>query len=338
MSRNSQSKYLEGILDADGESVPQEAPRPVSSPLLSRSNSLARIASGEVRQVTQLRLDPSRCTIWPGNGRDYHALTVERCQELIDSIKAEGGQKVPALVRRVKDDPDHDYEVIYGTRRHWVISYLRANNYPEMTFLAEVREIDDEAAFRLADIENRAREDITELERARNYAMALPLHYGGKQARMAERLNLSAGWLSKMLSFASIPPRIFEAFSQPGELSLKQGYRLFQAIANPESEKRALAEAHAIIKKRSEMEGSEGECISTAEVLSRLLKASAGLEDAPSEPHRYFYEGKAVVTVLDDNRNGVRIQVHNGTGADIDAIVESVRQALLASRVNGARV
>jgi ParB family transcriptional regulator, chromosome partitioning protein len=323
-------------LDADGEPEPRETALPMSSPLLSRGNSLARIASGEVRQVTQLRLDPSRCTIWPGNGRDYRALTVERCQELIDSVKAEGGQKVPALVRRLKGDPDHDYEVIYGARRHWVISYLRANSYPDMTFLAEVRDIDDEAAFRLADIENRARQDITELERARNYAMALPLHYGGKQARMAERLNLSAGWLSKMLSFASIPPRILEAFPQPGDLSLKQGYRLFQAVAMPESEKRAIAEADAIVEKRTELEASGSETSQTTDVLSRLLKAAAGVHDVPSEPLRYFYDGKAVVTVLDDNRNGVRIQVHNGTGADIDAIVESVRQALIASRVNGA--
>ena len=66
------------------------------------------------------------------------------------------------------------------------------------------QDLDDEAAFRLADIENRARKDVSDIERARNYAAALEAHYGGKAVRMAERLKLSKGWLSKMLKAATI--------------------------------------------------------------------------------------------------------------------------------------
>jgi ParB family transcriptional regulator, chromosome partitioning protein len=91
---------------------------------------------------------------------------------------------VPAVVRRVEGDPLHDYEVIAGTRRHWWISWLRANNYPDMVFLAQVQVLDDESAFRLADLENRARKDVSDLERARNYANALENHYGSSQRRM----------------------------------------------------------------------------------------------------------------------------------------------------------
>lgn len=42
-----------------------------------------------------------------------------------------------------------------------------------MKLLAQVADLDDEAAFRLADIENRARKDVSDIERARNYAAAL---------------------------------------------------------------------------------------------------------------------------------------------------------------------
>jgi ParB family chromosome partitioning protein len=42
-----------------------------------------------------------------------------------------------------------------------------------MQFVAQVAQLDDEAAFRLADLENRARKDLSDLERARNYAEAL---------------------------------------------------------------------------------------------------------------------------------------------------------------------
>ncbi|MGC4030121.1 MAG: ParB/RepB/Spo0J family partition protein [Tepidisphaeraceae bacterium] len=133
--------------------------------------------------------------IWEGNARHQASLSEETVRDLIDAILSEGSQKVPAIVRRVQNDPKFDYEVIAGSRRHWAISWLRANNYPDMMFLAQVYNLDDEAAFRISDIENRARKDVSDFERAKNYLEALALHYGGKQVRMAERLKLSQGWL-----------------------------------------------------------------------------------------------------------------------------------------------
>jgi ParB family chromosome partitioning protein len=173
--------------------APARAPSPGLGPLrgttlLNRESALARVASGEVRQVTQLLLDPARVRVWAGNARSYAHLSEESCRELIDSIIAEGGQKVPAVVRRLEGDPAYDYEVIAGTRRHWSIAWLRANSYPQFQFLAQVAQLDDEAAFRLADLENRARKDVSDLERARNYALALKDHYGNHLTRMAERL------------------------------------------------------------------------------------------------------------------------------------------------------
>ena len=224
-----QKDYLADLLaDEDGEEAQAPSPAPAaaevappsqpterqqrarSTTLLGRESALARVATGEVRQVTQLLLDPARVRVWPGNARSYKHLTEESCRELIDSIVAEGGQKVPAVVRRVEGDPAHDYEVIAGTRRHWSISWLRSHSYPDMKFVAQVADLDDEAAFRLADLENRARKDVSDLERARNYAAALKAHYGNNLTRMAERLKLSKGWLSKMLKVARIPDTVIE--------------------------------------------------------------------------------------------------------------------------------
>ena len=163
-----QSDYLAALLAdeviesepetaATSDTVAEEAPalprhdRMRGTTLLGRESALARVASGEVRQVTQLLLNPDRVRVWTGNARSYQHLSKESCAELIDSIIAEGGQKVPAVVRRVEGDPHHDFEVIAGTRRHWSISWLRANSYPEMQFVAQVVALDDEAAFRLAE-------------------------------------------------------------------------------------------------------------------------------------------------------------------------------------------
>ncbi|HQT90033.1 MAG TPA: ParB/RepB/Spo0J family partition protein [Acidiphilium sp.] len=340
MSRSPQKSYLDRLLrpeppsDAEGFSRPTDG---VGPPLLSRANSLERIASGELRQTAQIRVDPKRCRIWEGNGRNYAMLSYDRCQDLIDSMIAEGGQKVPALVRKLKNDPHHDYEVIYGTRRHWATSWLRANNYPDFVFLAEVRDVDDEAAFRLADLENRARADITEIERARNYAMALPLHYDNKQSKMAERLNISKGLLSKMIAFANVREEIMGAFSAVGEISLRQGYALAQATSDENSLTRALYEARRIAEENEALIQAGKGGLPTAAVITRILNAASGRTKEPLEQRKFLYEGKPVLTLLGENRSGLRFQVHAGTGANLEIILENVRDALRTSRIGLAK-
>jgi hypothetical protein len=65
------------------------------------------MASGKVRQVAQLPLDPARVRIWPGNARSSAPLTEDSCRGLIDSIIAKGGQKVPPVGRRIEGDREH---------------------------------------------------------------------------------------------------------------------------------------------------------------------------------------------------------------------------------------
>ena len=101
---------------------------------------------------------------------------------------------------RRRTGPGAPYEVICGARRHFAISWLRANNYPQFRY-----DLTDEEAFRLADIENRDRADLSDYERARDYAHALDLYYGGKQRNMAARLEVSGAWLSRYLYLARLP-------------------------------------------------------------------------------------------------------------------------------------
>ena len=42
--------------------------------------------SGEVRQVTQLLLDPARVRVWAGNARIHARLSEETCRDLIESL------------------------------------------------------------------------------------------------------------------------------------------------------------------------------------------------------------------------------------------------------------
>lgn len=208
-----------GIL-APAEAAPRRAGIGTNV-LTDRENRLAELAAGNVVSRTHELVDPARCRMWQGHNRDYALLNEQRCADLIESIKAQGRQEMPAIVRRLRDDPDHDFEVICGARRHWTISWLRAHNYPDFRFLVDIRVLSDEEAFRLADIENRARDDLSDLERARDYLRALDLYYGGSQKAMAERINVTQSWLSRYLDLARLPEEIMAAFPQPQDLHIK---------------------------------------------------------------------------------------------------------------------
>ncbi len=352
-----QANYLSSILSdpvpapaAGGEDSPAPpAPEPPARParptnLLERETALARIASGEVKQVTQLLLDPARVRIWPGNARHQASLTEENCRDLIDSILSEGGQKVPVVVRRVTEDEAYDYELIAGTRRHWSISWLRANNYPETKLLAQVQSLDNESAFRLADLENRARRDVSDFERARNYREALKSYYGGRQIRMAERLNLSKGWMSKMLTVADMPDWAVAAYASPADIQLKVCYQLAQRLAavaedDPKALKAAQTEAEAIAAEQAKRRKASQATIPAADVTKRLNDAT---HVAGVEPEALFRadsaHGRPAVSVLSANRNGATVRIHAGSGASDAELVSMLSDALQALRSKGKGV
>jgi ParB family chromosome partitioning protein len=203
-------------------------------------------------------VDPARCRIWRYHNRDYAALSEETCADLLESIKAQGRQEVPAIVRRVSDAPDHDWEVICGARRHWTISWLRAHSYPEIKFLVEPRELTDEEAFRLADLENRSRRDLSDYERATDYARAIDLFYDGSQQRMAERLEVTKSWLSRYLELAKLPATILAAFGTPHALGISHAATLAPLLKSPKSADALMeaAEALATEQRARHLDGS----------------------------------------------------------------------------------
>lgn len=333
-----QNDYLNDLLgQPDGTSAEQSSEAPALSAerpnragmsLLGRESALARVASGEVRQVTQLQLDPARVRLWPGNARIQARLSEANVRDLIDAIIAEGGQKVPVIVRRLSGDPAYDYELVVGTRRHFAIRWLRANNYPDMTLLAQVADLSDEAAFRLADIENRARQDVTEIERARNYVAALADHYGGKQVRMAERLRLSKGWLSKMLKAGSLPVTVLDSFPELGALTLNPAYALASALDEPIRATAILAEARQLTADQQQATDTGTPLLPFAAVYQRLMAAGLTPTVQPTLYTAVSRYGRPLLSVTATNRQALVFKVHAGSGSSEDELVEHFRAAL----------
>lgn len=332
MSRKNSSfaADLAAGIDLSEQPVPQRRQSIAANVLTGRSNRLAELTSGAVVTRTHELVDPGRCRMWEGHNRDYALLNEERCADLIESIKAQGRQEMPAIVRRVHGEPDFDFEVICGARRHWSISWLRAHNYPEFRFLVDVREIGDEEAFRLADIENRARDDLTDLERARDYLRALDLYYDGRQKTMAERLKVSESWLTRYLDLARLPTELTQAFGRPEELSIRNAIALKGFLKPEERRVRAFAEAERLASERR----AGGADRKPLDVIKELTLAIDPPKKSGS-PKRSGYgetitsaSGKAVVRFEGTDRKGVRLVLLTKGGASREDAEVAIRAIL----------
>ena len=256
---------------------------------LRRSSALAERAAGTIVEKTLRWVEPERCRMWEGHNRRYDLLDEVACADLIEGIKAQGGQEFPAIVRPLSGE-EHDYEVICGARRHWTISWLRANNYPQFRFLIEVRELTDEEAFRLADIENRDRRDITDHERALDYARACELYYGGHQGRMADRLEVSNAWLSRYLDLARLPEEIVTAYGRLEDLREHHARKLKPLIAGHMGRERVLKAARSLAIEQTALKEAGAARIPGPKVLASLM-AAAEPKTPPAPPLTAAWDG-----------------------------------------------
>lgn len=246
---------------------------------LKRSTSLGDRLTGDTEEKTLRWIDPSEARMWERHNRDYALLNEDNCRDLIDGIRSQGRQEFPAIVRRVGGE----YEVICGARRHFAISWLRANNYTQFKYLVDVRDITDEEAFRLADIENRDRADISDYERAVDYAEAIKLYYGGKQKSMAERLEVTEAWLSRYLNLAKLPLEIVAAFYRKTEIKELHARTLKPLILHPKDKEKVLGKAVEIAAEQGRARAGQGAPIEAAAVVSRLKSALTAPRAKPAQ-------------------------------------------------------
>ena len=272
MSKRHDAIFNDVLKDLSAPAAPDRG----GARFLKRQNALSD--TGEREEKVLRWVDPASCVMWARHNRAYELLSEENCRDLIDSIRAQGQQEFPAIVRRLPAGQGAEYEVICGARRHFAISWLRANNYPQFRYLIEVRDLTDEEAFRLADIENRDRADLSDYERARDYLSALDLYYGGKQKSMAARLEVSEAWLSRYLYLARLPPVIVEAWPQITEIKELHA-RSVRPLLN-DAEDKVLAEAKAIAAEQDRARKGQGGYVPVPKVLARLKAAAYGTEMA----------------------------------------------------------
>lgn len=264
-------------------SVKAEPPAPADDFLEQRGAVLSKNAGDIVFSKLEW-VDPALCRPSPVNARDYDALTYEDCSELIETIKSEGRQRTPATVRPT-NDPAQPYEIVAGSRRHWSITWLRTNNYPDFKYLIDIQKMDDEAAFRFSDLENRARTDISDLERGRGYLDALAQYYDNDRNRMAERIGISLSQLNRYILLAKLDDKFVEAIGGHRAAKVVHARDINAALKRPHHNQMMLDEAALIIVEQTDRKGRGEKALQPGDVVKRLIKATSAPKSTP-EVHR----------------------------------------------------
>jgi ParB family chromosome partitioning protein len=262
--------FSEHLTSGLNESTEFEEQSPSKAIMASRSETLARIATGKVVADKTEFVDPAKCRPWRLHNRDLDHLTEESCRDLIDAFLSAKKQRIPAIVRRLTDDPDHDYEIVAGVRRWWTVNWLRQHNHPEFDYLVTIQRIGDEEAFRVSDVENRSRKDITDWERAREYLRAMREFYNDSQAEMADHLNISRPWLSRLIDVARLPPEIVAAFADRHDVTVRIARDLKPLASSPQNRKAMEACALEIAEERR----AGGKPLTGAETAKRLVQST----------------------------------------------------------------
>jgi len=227
-------------------------------------NLTREIMSGSKVKTPRLLVEPSQCKIWDKHNRAYDLLNEIRCKDLIDQFKETGKQEFPGIVRLIEGGGEIKYEIICGARRFWTCQYLG------WKYFVEIRDLSDEEAFRLSDVENRAREDISDYERALDYKSALGYYYQN-QIQMANRLEVSPSWLSRYLDIADLPTEIVQAYKDITEIKVMHARKLKPFLTNP-TEK---LNKESIIKKAIELKGKGHEGTKVIAELLSVVKIKA---------------------------------------------------------------
>lgn len=171
-------------------------------------------------------VNPFSCRMWRLHDRLDERVTEETCKAEIRSF-LDHGQLVPALGRRLRENDEHEIELVYGARRLFVARHL---NRP---LLVEIRDLTDKEAIIAMDLENRHRKDISPYERGLSYARWLRSGQFASQEDIALALKVSASQVSRMLKLARLPTVVIDAFGNPIHICEGWGIGISQALEDP---------------------------------------------------------------------------------------------------------
>lgn len=159
------------------------------------------------------KLDPTRVRHSKFANRSLLAFADKPFEHLRASIKRFNGNDIAAKVRPVSGDPDFDYEVVYGHRRH------KATLLEATPFFAKIADISDAELVQLMHVENQ-REDLSAFEEAFQFQQWLAEGFYDDATTLAADIGESKSFVSQRMAIIDLPRIIFNALKDPRQLGI----------------------------------------------------------------------------------------------------------------------
>lgn len=184
-------------------------------------DSESKLAEARERQV-QL-IDPRLARPSRLMNRHESTFATEAYRELVESVRAAGGNEQPAMVRRLADDPEHPFEIIAGLRRH------RAAIETGTPLKITIEEADDSRAYDIMSRENSQRADLSPWEWGKHYLEGLAIKKC-KQKELAASVGMSEAHVNQALPIGMLPDEVVNAFPSPLDIQFAWGKPLTKAL------------------------------------------------------------------------------------------------------------
>lgn len=294
-------------------------------PATSRSISLEKkVIQNEPVRGTEFLVDPSDCRPWKFHNRDNIWMSIEKCQDLISSIR-KNGQKIPIFARKIENDPEEKHWEIIAGRRRWF-----ACNHLGIKVRVKATDSTDRECAILMNLENKSRNDISEFEDAISFKHQLEAGLFDNQDEMATALDLKKSKLSKMLSAAKVIQykEIINLFEDITLLKINPLYTLVLLLEkNPTNKERIIMKAEHL----SEIISRRKTPIKTNVIINELMNSvNNDISKKISLGRTFKLDEKVIIKTTEITARKVIFELHksNINGFKTEEIKKIVMEAL----------
>lgn len=256
------------------------------------SGTATNIKTGYVKPSTKNKMihraDAKRCRPWKYADRNKLWFNENNCADLIHGFNTIG-QEMPALARRIDNDPDFDFEIILGNRRRWTAEYCAK------PLELEITTNDDATCFLRMDSENDDREDISPFERACSYSRSLEQGVFSSARQLASARNIGVTFLSEQINAAKITrTKLIDLFGDVRDIPIKPAAKLMMIWhKNTELQGAILAKAHFL--------QNANESLPAAKIIKLLIDSTK--DKAPEKAAQQYEDAKGQARVKASAKN-----------------------------------
>jgi ParB family chromosome partitioning protein len=248
-----------------------------------------------------------------------HALSFkdQAFEDLKAEIKAKGYNVQPIKVRPLKGHPGM-YEIIFGHRRHQACLELGID------VMAMIEDLDEMNLFLEMDHENRQRKDLRPYEQGVMYAKALDDGLFSSMRKLAEKVGVEQGNMSKYVALARLPEPIIAAFGSPLDLQQRWATVLSDAFkANPD-----------VVLERARVMFGTSPRPSAAAVFKMLVEGEGDVRNITHQKDRQITSGKSLLATVKEGKKGATtVDIAVSLNADDKKQLEALLSEFLKKRL-----